>query len=122
MRLIATEKRKNHHPIIKKAASLITKTDMRKRIYDIMDRHYDATHSYERWCQKLHARSNLLVPANDNSDRHQERRRGSRQVNKPRHHGVKRQQNDGRGESAQPHQEKYQVGGDDYRSFGESEQ
>lgn len=56
-------------PIINKATSLITKTDLRKGMYGFMDRQYDETRSYAsvanaRWRAELHNREKILAPSN----------------------------------------------------------
>ena len=47
---------KNHAPIIKKATSLISNTDLRKGMQGYMERNYDASRYYATWRNELKSR------------------------------------------------------------------
>ena len=111
----------NHAPIIKKATSLIYNTDLRKGMQGHMERNYDASRYYATWRNELRSRANMLVPSNDNSERHQDRRRESRQDIDPRHRRVKRQQGESQRDVVQPAGKYFQGSVDDYSTFNEAE-
>ena len=67
-----------------------------------MERNYDASRYYATWRNELRSRAQILAPSNDNSERHQDRRREIRQDIDPRHRGVKRQQCESRRDVVRP--------------------
>ena len=59
-------KKYNHAPIIKKATSLISNTDLRKGMQGFMERNYDASRYYATCRNELKIRARMLAPSNDN--------------------------------------------------------